>query len=259
MTESPTRSAVVVGGASGIGAEISRSLAAHGYAITIADRDLAGSEGLADEIGGDARAARVDVTDEASVAAALTDARDRADRLDLVVNCAGVNVLGLVTDLPVEKFRRVLDVCLTGAFVVIKHAGRTLSPGGSVISLTSLNARQPGVGMSAYCSAKAGLSMLTGVAALELGASDIRVNAIAPGLVRTPLTSAALDVPGVEREYLDNIPLGRPGTTDEIAEAVLYLAGARWLTGEVLDLNGGAHLMRGANVHAQFEKAGNSV
>ena len=106
--------------------------------------------------------------------------------------------------------------------------------------------------MGAYCAAKAGLSMLTGVAALELGPRGIRVNAIAPGLVPTPLTAGALEVPGVREEYLENIPLGRAGTPGDVAEAVLYIASASWLTGEVLDLNGGAHLMRGANVHAQF-------
>jgi 3-oxoacyl-[acyl-carrier protein] reductase len=159
-----------------------------------------------------------------------------------------------VTELPVAKFRRVVDVCLTGAFLVIQHAAPHIAEGGAIIALTSLNGRQPAVGMSAYCSAKAGLSMLTQVAALEL-APRVRVNAIAPGLVRTPLTSGALGVDGVEREYVENIPLGRPGTPEEIADAVMYLASAKWLTGEVLDLNGGAHMMRYPNVHAHFLRA----
>ena len=160
----------------------------------------------------------------------------------------------MVTELPVAKFRRVVDVCLTGAFLVIQHAGRHIADGGSIISLSSLNARQPAIGMSAYCSAKAGLSMLTQVAALEL-APRVRVNAVAPGLVHTPLTSGALGVPGVESEYVENIPLGRPGTPDEVAQAVLYLAQAQWITGEVLDLNGGAHMMRYPNVHAHFTRS----
>ena len=86
--------------------------------------------------------------------------------------------------------------------------------------------------------------MLTEVTALELGSRGIRVNAIAPGLVVTPLTQPAMDIAGIEDDYLANTPLGRSGTPDEIAEAAVYLANAAWVTGEVLDINGGAHLMR---------------
>ena len=109
------------------------------------------------------------------------------------------------------EWRRVVDVCLTGGFLVIKHAGRVLGAGGSITSLTSLNARQPGGGLAAYCSAKAGLAMLTQVAALELGPRGIRVNAVSPGLVVTPLTAPALDIDGIEDDYLANTPLGRSG------------------------------------------------
>ena len=91
---------------------------------------------------------------------------------------------------------------------------------------------------------KAGLSMLTQVAALELAPHGIRVNAVAPGFVHTPLTAPATQIPGVLDEYLENTPLGRAGTTEDIAEAVVFLCKATWLTGEVLDLNGGAHMKR---------------
>jgi NAD(P)-dependent dehydrogenase (short-subunit alcohol dehydrogenase family) len=86
--------------------------------------------------------------------------------------------------------------------------------------------------------------MLTQVAALELAPRGIRVNAVSPGLVVTPLTAPALDIDGIEADYLANSPLGRPGTPEEVAEAVVFCSRAAWLTGEVLDLNGGAHLMR---------------
>jgi NAD(P)-dependent dehydrogenase (short-subunit alcohol dehydrogenase family) len=142
------------------------------------------------------------------------------------------------------EWRRVLDVCLTGAFLVLKHAGRVLGEGGSITSLTSLNARQAGGGLAAYCSAKAGLAMLTQVAALELAPRGIRVNAVSPGLVVTPLTAPAIEIAGIEDDYLANTPLGRSGTPEEVAEAVVFCSRSAWLTGEVLDLNGGAHLMR---------------
>ena len=100
--------------------------------------------------------------------------------------------------------------------------------------------------MSAYCSAKAGLSMLTQVAALEWGPRGIRVNAVAPGFVDTPLTAGSSAVPGLVEDYVENTALGRGGKPEEIADAVLFLCSpaSSWLTGEVLDLNGGAHLKR---------------
>ncbi|RWA16430.1 hypothetical protein MELE44368_07395 [Mycolicibacterium elephantis DSM 44368] len=230
-------------------------MANHGSVVVVGDRDVAAARAVVAELPGAGHLAlEVDVTDEASVAAFFTAIAQQTGPVETVVHCPGVTALGLVTELPVAKFRRVVDVCLTGAFLVMQHAAPHIADGGAIIALTSLNGRQPAVGMSAYCSAKAGLSMLTQVAALEL-APRVRVNAIAPGLVRTPLTSGALGVDGVEREYVENIPLGRPGTPDEIADAVMYLASAKWLTGEVLDLNGGAHMMRYPNVHTHFLRA----
>jgi NAD(P)-dependent dehydrogenase (short-subunit alcohol dehydrogenase family) len=149
----------------------------------------------------------------------------------------------------------VVDTCLTGAFLVLKQAGQRVRKGGSVVSISSLNARQPGTGMSAYCAAKAGLGMLTEVAALELAPKGIRVNAVSPGLVETPLTAPALEIPGIEDDYLDNTPLGRKGEPEEIAAAVVYLATAAWVTGETLDINGGAHLRRYPDLYSHVMKA----
>ncbi|SEH67986.1 NAD(P)-dependent dehydrogenase, short-chain alcohol dehydrogenase family [Mycolicibacterium rutilum] len=234
------RSAVVIGAASGIGWATARALAAEGDRVTLADRNLDGAEQRAGELGAPHTAAHVEVTDEASVKALF----DGLGPLDIAVNCAGFGSLGLITDLAVEEFRSVIDVCLTGAFIVAKYAGQTLQPGGSLVSISSLNGRQPAVGMSAYCSAKAGLSMLTQVAALEMGPRGIRVNAVAPGFVETPLTEGSSLVPGLVEDYVGNTALGRAGQPEEIADAVVFLCSekAGWLTGEVLDLNGGAHL-----------------
>ncbi|MDO9494369.1 MAG: SDR family oxidoreductase, partial [Nocardioides sp.] len=197
----------------------------------------------------------VDVTDEGSVEALFATVVAEHGRVDVVVNSAGVSTLGLLSELDVAEFRRVVDVNLTGAFLVLKHAGRAVADGGVIISLTSLNARQPGTGMGAYCAAKAGLAMLTEVAALELAPRRVRVNAISPGLVLTPLTAPAMDIPGIEDDYLANTPLGRAGLPEEIAAAAVYIAGAQWLTGEVLDLNGGAHLQRYPDIHGHVMKA----
>ena len=234
------RAAVVVGGASGIGRAVAHALAADGCRVTVADRNTDGAHAVAAELGDPHTAATVEVTDEDSVRALF----EQADPLDVVVNTAGYSGVGLITELAVEDFRSVVDVCLTGAFLVIKHAAPRLRDGGALVSLSSLNGRQPAAAMSAYCAAKAGLSMLTQVAALELAPHGIRVNAVAPGFVHTPLTEPATQIPGVLDEYLENTPLGRAGTPEEIAEAVVFLSKAPWLTGEVLDLNGGAHMKR---------------
>ncbi|MEN8706764.1 MAG: SDR family oxidoreductase [Nocardioides marinisabuli] len=227
--------ALVVGGASGLGAASAAALGAAGHHVVTGDLADTGSD------------LDVDVTDEDAVAAAVDAVVAEHGGLDVVVNSAGVSTLMRVVDHDAAEFRRVLDVNLTGGLLVLKHAARVMTAagrGGAVVSIASLNARQPGTGMAAYCSAKAGLAMLTQVAALELGPSGIRVNAVSPGLVVTPLTAPAMDIAGVRDDYVENTPLGRAGTPEEVAEAVVYLATARWLTGEVLDLNGGAHLQR---------------
>lgn len=256
MSDRVARVAVVVGGASGIGWATARALAADGCRVTIADRNAELAAQRADELGEPHTAASVEVTDEASVAALFDGVAAREGGLQVVVNCAGFSGFGLITDLDADQFRSVVDVCLTGAFLVIKHAGRHLRDGGSVVSLTSLNARQPAIGMSAYCAAKAGLSMLTQVAALELGPRGIRVNAVAPGFVHTPLTEGATAIPGVVEEYVENTALGRAGTPEDIAAAVAFLCSPQsaWMTGEVLDLNGGAHLKRYPDIHRHLAK-----
>jgi NAD(P)-dependent dehydrogenase (short-subunit alcohol dehydrogenase family) len=249
-TTTATRSAVVVGGASGIGWAAARALAAAGYRVVIADRNAEGAQARAAELGAPHTGVVADVTDEQSIATLFENCTD----LSAVVNCAGFSTIGLIVDMPAEDFRAIVDVCLNGAFIVAKHAGRHLAEGGSLVSVSSLNGRQPAAGMSAYCAAKAGLSMLTQVAALEFAARGIRVNAVAPGFVHTPLTEGAALVPGVVEEYVENTPLGRAGTPEDVAEAILFLTTASWLTGEVLDLNGGAHLRRYPDLLGHIQK-----
>ncbi|MCV7301617.1 SDR family oxidoreductase [Mycobacterium barrassiae] len=241
-SERAARKAVVIGGASGIGWATAQALAGDGCTVTIADLNGDGARDRATELGAPHSAAQVDVTDEASVERLFVE----IGPLDVVVNCAGFGSLGLITDLSVDEFRSVVDVCLNGSFIVAKYAGQQLREGGSLVSISSLNGRQPAVGMSAYCAAKAGLSMLTQVAALEWGPRGIRVNAVAPGFVDTPLTAGSSLIPGLVEDYVENTAIGRAGKPEEIADAVVFLSSPKnsWLTGEVLDLNGGAHLKK---------------
>lgn len=249
---------IVIGGASGIGLATARDLLAHGHRVVLADLDAEAALAAAADLGKGGGGAEskvgenrvegvgVDVVDETSVVALFDGVVERHGAFDGVVNCAGVSTLSPVVDHDAAEFRRVVDVCLTGAFLVLKHAGSRVVDGGSLITLSSLNGRQPGAGLVAYCSAKAGVQMLTQVAALELAVRKIRVNAVSPGLVITPLTAPAMEIAGIEDDYLENTPLGRSGEPEEIAAALRFLLSdeSRWITGENLDINGGAHLMR---------------
>lgn len=240
-----SRVVVVVGGASGLGAATADLLRQQGDTVVVAD------------LPGTAADVSVDVTDETAVDALFENVVAEHGGFHGVVNCAGTSTLARVVDHDVAEWRRIVDVCLTGAFLVLKHAGRRVADGGSLVSLTSLNARQPGSGLAAYCASKAGLVALTEVTALELGPRRVRVNAVAPGLVVTPLTAPAMDIPGVREEYVDNTVLGRPGEPAEIAAACRFLLSddAAWITGETLDINGGAHLRRYPDLVGLVEKA----
>ncbi|AFA74733.1 putative oxidoreductase, short-chain dehydrogenase/reductase family [Gordonia polyisoprenivorans VH2] len=234
--------ALVIGGASGIGKATARRLHEDGHHVVVADVNADAASATAAELGGTATAVYLDVTDEASVAAGF----DGLDDLTTVVNCAGLSMPGALTDLELSAWQTTLDVCLTGTFLVLKYAGRRVAQGGSIVCVASLNGRQPGAGMGSYCAAKAGVLMLVEVAALELAERGVRVNAVSPGLVDTPLTAGIAFVPGLTEEYLENTPLGRAGTPEDIAATIAFLASpaSGWMTGAAIDLNGGAHLRR---------------
>ena len=169
--------AIVVGGASGIGWATCRRLHARGTQVIVADVNADAALLRAGELGNGAMGRHVDVRDEDSVERLFDEIASEFGDIGTVVDCAGLSVPGAITDLSLEGWRTTLDVCLTGAFLVVKHAGRRMVDGGSITLIASLNGRQPGTGMAAYCSAKAGVLMLTEVAALELarrGRLDIR-------------------------------------------------------------------------------------
>jgi 3-oxoacyl-[acyl-carrier protein] reductase len=247
------RSALVTGAASGIGLEIARQLHAAGAAVTLLDINAAAVHDLAGSLGPRALARVADVTDETQVETTVAAAVEAFGPLHIGVNSAGTGGFGPVTDLPLPEWRRVLDLCLTGVFLSVKHQARHMTAGGSIINIASLNALQPAEGFAAYCSAKAGVAMLSTVAAMELGPRGIRVNAIAPGLIDTPLTALLTQQP-VKDEFLDNTPLGRIGTPADVAAAALFLASddSAWITGDLLLVDGGGHTKRYPELARRF-------
>ncbi len=235
--------AVVTGGASGIGLATVERFVAEGARVVVGDLDEPALASLADRLGGSVAVQRCDVTDEGDVERLVGAAIERFDRLDVAFANAGIGAVGRILDMDVTEWQRVLDVNLTGVLLTVKHAALRMDDGGSIIITASLNAVQPGPGMSAYCSSKAAVAMLAEVAALELGPSGIRVNAVAPGFVRTPLTEPSFALSGITDGYVENTPMGRYAQPEEIAGLVAYLASdeASFISGSLQLIDGGAH------------------
>jgi NAD(P)-dependent dehydrogenase (short-subunit alcohol dehydrogenase family) len=242
--------AVVTGGASGIGKRTAEAFVEEGARVVIADLNADGIGGLVGQLGHNyADGLEVDVRDEAAVKRMVERAVRRFGRLDIAFNAAGIGGFSPVQEYTLEDWDRVVGVCLTGTFLCVKHEAAQLiaqGQGGSIINVASLNATQAAEGLSAYCAAKAGVAMLTKVAALELGRHAIRVNAIGPGLIHTPLTAGISARPGFEAAFVAEAPMGRAGEPEDVARLALYLAAdeSSLMTGQTLYIDGGASLKK---------------
>jgi NAD(P)-dependent dehydrogenase (short-subunit alcohol dehydrogenase family) len=250
--------ALVTGGGSGIGLGVAERVAAHGAHVTICGRTEAKHAAADAEIRGVARdGVRVqyvvaDVTVEDDVASAVALASEPTDGLQILFACAGGSLhFGAITDSDASAWRATLDLNIVGTFLSMKHAAPVMARGGggSIIATSSIAGTATHKFMSAYCVGKAGIEMLVKVAADELGASNIRVNAVEPGLVQTDLVGMITAGGALLDDYLEQMPVSRVGTVDDIAAAVRYLAGpeSSWVTGEMLAVDGGHHLRRGPN------------
>ncbi len=223
-------SAVVTGGASGIGLAITRRLLAEGAAVACADVDagrLAAAE--RDLAGARAIFVRADVTKEAEVEALMAEAVARLGPLGAAFLAAGGSRPAYLVDLAEEDWDWTVDLCLKGVFLCMKHAARRMiagGRGGAIVTIASLNAHVPMHAGAAYASAKAGVEMLTRNGALEWADRGIRVNAVLPGLVQTRLTKRHFDNPDALAAFNARTPLGRPAQPEEIAGPALFLASA---------------------------------
>jgi NAD(P)-dependent dehydrogenase (short-subunit alcohol dehydrogenase family) len=238
--------AFVTGGASGIGRAVAERFVAEGARVVAADLDAHALESLASLHPEHIATVRCDVTDEHEVERGVGFAVERFGGLDVVVANAGKGAFSPIVDHDLTAWAEILDLCLTGVFLTIKHGGRAMRDGGSIITIASLNAVQPAAGMAAYCAAKAGAVALTQVAAMELGHRGIRATSISPGLVETAASAAFWSLPGIVDEFVENTTVGRFAQPADVAALAVFLASdeSTFVSGSMHLVDGGASTKR---------------
>jgi NAD(P)-dependent dehydrogenase (short-subunit alcohol dehydrogenase family) len=240
--------AIVTGAGRGIGEAVARALAAESAKVVIAD--ISGDqEKVAESLGEDALAVQVDMSDSDSVAALMEATVDRFDRLDVLCNNAGIEGdITPVTEYSPETFDRVIAVNLRGVFLGIRHGARAMletAGGGSIINTSSVAALRATPGAVAYNTAKAGVLGLTRGAAADLSKSGVRVNAICPGIIETPmfqnLVESHPEMHAQIKSLAESTAMGRTGSASEIGSATVFLASddSSFITGATIPVDGG--------------------
>lgn len=225
--------ALVTGGTRGIGLAVCKLLSENGYSVTAlyaGGKDLEEAQKFLPGVG----FVKADVADEEAVKAVFENFK----RLDLLVNNAGVSLYKQVQDTTREEFQRVMDVNMGGAFFCTKYAvKKMLENGGAIVNISSVWGQTGGSCESVYSASKGALDAFTKALAKELAPSGITVNCVSPGVIDTKMNAHLSEE---ERAALaEEIPLGRFGTAEEVAQAVLFLAQAKYITGQILGVNGG--------------------
>ena len=238
------QSALVTGAGQGIGAAIASALAAEGSRVAVADLNVDAAEQVAAKLGGSGIAVGLDVRDRASVERAAAGASEQFGELTVLVNNAGITRVGPSESLPEEDWQEVIDVNLSGPFRCCQVIGaRMLAAGhGSIVNIASISAEFGMPSRAAYCATKSALIGLTRVLAVEWAGRGVRVNAVEPGYVRTPLIADAIEAGLLaEEEMLARTPTGRLAEPEDIARAVVFLSSAEaaYITGQTLVVDGG--------------------
>ncbi len=237
------KTALVLGAASGIGRASAEALAALGAQVVCADRNAAGAEAVASGIGPAAEAHGCDATSTDDIEALARAVRSRHARLDVAVTTPGLNVRKTILDYSEAEFARVVDLNLRGTFLFFRTFGRMMveAGGGSLIACSSIRATVIEPGLAVYGMTKAGISLLVKGFAAEVGHANVRVNAIAPGVIETALTAPLLERPEVHRTYARHTVFARWGSAAEVAGAVAFLASdaSSYISGSTMLVDGG--------------------
>ncbi|MGO8768387.1 SDR family NAD(P)-dependent oxidoreductase [Mycobacterium sp.] len=235
--------AIVTGGASGIGHAVAERLRKAGDEVIV--WDVAGGDIVCD----------ISVPDSVSAAIETTTARHGTPTR--LVACAGVGATGMLLDQTPEQWQRVLDVNLTGTWLTMRAVARTMieaGAGGSIVAVSSISGTIADRDMSAHCVSKAGVDMLVRVAAQEWGPYGIRVNAVGPGVTRTPMLAKPEALPGWVEGLTDRSALGRLGEADDVAEAIVAVLGMSWVTGQTVFADGGLALYSPIDAYGQVQR-----
>lgn len=259
------RTFLVTGGGSGIGKGVAAAIAASGGDVMIVGRNADRLAAAADELNaaavgeaGTVMYEPADVTNEDEVAAVVEAATAWHGRLNGVVHCAGGSLtIGPLTQIDSEGWRKTVDLNVNGAMYVLKHSAREMvnAGGGSFVGISSIASSNTHRWFGPYGPSKAALDHLMMLAADELGASWVRVNSIRPGLIRTDMVAPILDSPEISADYAASTPLPRPGEVQDIANAAVFLLSdaAAWITGQVINVDGGHCLRRGPDMSSMLE------
>jgi 3-oxoacyl-[acyl-carrier protein] reductase len=239
--------ALITGASQGIGRDTALALAAAGAKVAVAARNEEKLIALVEEIkstGGEALAVKMDVADQGQVRAAFKTVTEKFARLDILVNNAAITKDGLALRMKPEDWNAVINTNLTGAHFCTQQALGIMmrARAGRIINISSIVAEMGNAGQSNYVASKAGLIGLTKAIAIEIASRNITVNAVAPGFIETPMTDVLSAE--VKEDLKKRIPLGRMGTPRDVTAAIIFLASdeAAYITGHVLDVNGGMYL-----------------
>ena len=255
------KTAIVTGGGQGLGEAISLRLASDGANVVVADINLENSVATAKKIAESIKAktlgVKVDVTDEKSVQAMVKACMDTFKRVDILVSNAGILFAEDITEFPVEKWKKVIDVNLVGYFIVAKEAAIIMKKqgGGAIIQINSKSGKKGSFKSSAYAASKFGGIGLTQSIALDLAPHNVRVNAVCPGnLLDSPLWVISLyeqyakkwgiTKEEVRKKYIDQVPLKRGCTYEDVCNVVSFLASeeASYMTGQAINVTGGQEM-----------------
>jgi 7-alpha-hydroxysteroid dehydrogenase len=259
------RTILVTGGGSGIGKGVAAAVVDAGGNAMLVGRGADRLAAAADEIGaaaGDGAGSVLyepaDVTNEEEVGRVVEAATAWHGRLHGVVHCAGGSeTIGPITQVDSDAWRRTVDLNVNGTMYVLKHSAREMvrGGGGSFVGISSIAASNTHRWFGAYGVSKTAIDHLVQLGADELGASSVRVNSIRPGLIRTELVALVLDSPELSEDYRINTPLPRVGEVEDIANAALFLLSdaSAWITGQVINVDGGQMLRRGPDYSAMLE------